>query len=240
MATSGKTVLLTAATPWEARPLAKALGLLPDGPGLWRGTLGAYRGVLLETGMGAVASTAALERVFGTANGSTPGLIVSAGLCGSLQPDVRPADVVVDAHGGPLHFAVSAPPAAKRAGVTLHMGSIADADHVLSATEKKALAAKVRAAAVDMESAAVRAWAERRGSAFVAARAVLDGLTDEAPSEGPSDGSLGASLRFAASHWAQLPGLLATGWRARRGMDALGRFLSHYLGDLDEHAEAAE
>lgn len=240
MATSGKTALLTAATPWEASPLAKALGLLPDGPGLWRGTLGAYRGVLLETGMGAAASTAALDRVFGNANGSTPGLIVSTGLCGSLQADVRPADVVVDAHGGPLHLAVSAPPAAKRAGVTLHMGAIADADHVLSVAEKRALAGKVRAAAVDMESAAVRAWAQRRDSAFVAARAVLDGLDDEAPSEGPADGSLGASLRFAAAHWARLPNLLAAGWRARRGMDALGRFLSIYLGDLDEHAEAAE
>lgn len=233
-------ILLTAATPWESRPLAKALGLLPDGPGLWRGSLGERRGVLLETGMGGPKAGAALDRVFGSANGSTPGLLVSTGLCGSLQEDVRPGDLVMDVHGGPLGLALAAHPAAKRAGVTLHMGAMADADHVLTPAEKRALAAKVRAAAVDMESAAVRAWAERRGSAFLAVRAVLDGLADEAPAAAPADGSFGAALRFAAAHWSELPRLAATGWRARRAMDALARFLSIYLGDLDEHAEAAE
>lgn len=233
-------ILLTAATPWESKPLAKALGLRPDGPGLWRGSLGERRGVLLETGIGGPNASAALDRAFGTANGSTPGLLVSAGLCGSLQADVRPGDLVMDVHGSPLGLALSARPAAERAGVTLHMGAVADADHVLTASEKKALASKVRAAAVDMESAAVRSWAERRGSAFVAVRAVLDGLGDEAPASAPEDGSLGAALRFAAGHVSELPLLIATGWKARRGMDALGRFLSHYLGDLDEHAEAAE
>jgi nucleoside phosphorylase len=237
---SADAVLLTAATPWECRPLAKALGLLPDGPGLWSGSLGARRGVLLETGMGGPAASAALDRVFGTANGSTPGLLVSTGLCGALLPELKTGDLVVDVHGGPAAFALAAFPAAKRAGVTLHIGAVADADHVLTSAEKRALGAKVRAAAVDMESAAVRAWAARRGSAFVAARAVLDGLGEDAPSAAPEDGSFAAALRFAASHWSELPLLMATGWKARRGMDALGRFLSEYLGDLDEHAEAAE
>ncbi|TBR20866.1 hypothetical protein EPO15_11855 [bacterium] len=236
MATSASAVLLTAATPWESRPLAKALGLLPDGPGLWRGTLGARRGILLETGMGGPAAAAALERVFGKANGSTPGLIVSTGLCGALQPELRPGDLVVDVHGGPAELALAAPAAAKKAGVTLHIGAVADADHVLTAAEKRALAGKLRAAAVDMESAAVRLWAGGRGSDFLAARAVLDALAEDAPSQAPEGGSFAAALRFAAAHWTKLPRLAATGWRARRGMDALGRFLSVYLGDLDEHA----
>lgn len=238
MATSADAVLLTAATPWESRPLAAALGLLPDGPRLWRGVLGARRGVLLETGMGGARTRAALERA--GSNGSPPGLVVSAGLCGALQADVRPGDLVLDVHGGPLELALAAGPAAKRAGVTLHMGALADADHVLSPAEKRALAGTVRAAAVDMESAAVRAWAEGRGAAFVAARAVLDGLEDQAPASAPRDDSWGAALSFAVRHWSALPRLAAAGWRARRGMDALGRFLSIYLGDLDEHADASD
>lgn len=240
MATSADSVLLTAATPWESRPLAKALGLLPDGPRQWRGVLGARRGVLLETGMGAGAAAAALERAFGKANGSAPGLIVSAGLCGALLPELKPGDLIVDVHGGPVELALAAAPAARRAGVVLHIGAVADADHVLSPPEKRALGVKLRAAAVDMESAAVRAWAEGRGAAFVAARAVLDGLEDQAPASAPRDASFGAALRFAVRHWAALPRLAAAGWRTRRGMDALGRFLSHYLGDRDEHAPAAE
>ncbi|MBI3297418.1 MAG: hypothetical protein HYZ75_04600 [Elusimicrobia bacterium] len=232
-------LVLTAATPWEARPLARALGLVTDGPGLWRGTVGSRRSILVETGIGAAAAASAMERVFGSANGHTPGLAVSTGLCGALQPGLKPGDLVLDVHGAPVELALAAKPAAERAGVALHIGAIAHADHVLRPEEKRALGVKERAAAVDMESTAVRAWAEGRGSVFVAARAVLDSLEDTAPSSAPDGNTFPDLLRYAAAHWRELPHLAMTGLRTRAAMDALGRFLAIYLGEDHEHAPEA-
>lgn len=233
------TLVLTAATAWEARPLARALGLLPDGPALWRGSVGARRAVLVETGMGSASTAAALERVLGTANGGTPGLAVSTGLCGGLQPGIKSGDLVLDVHGAPLEFALAARPAAERVQVPLHIGAIADADHVLLPAEKRALGAKARAAGVDMESAAVRSWAAGRGSVFLAVRAVLDALEDSVPTLAPQDDTAFGLLRYAASHWAELPHLALTGLRAKRAIDGLGRFLAEYLGETNEHVPEA-
>lgn len=230
--------LLCAATPWEARPLAAALGLAPDGPGRWSGSAGRRRVALLQTGMGAPAVKTALERAYGSANGSTPALLVSTGLCGALQPGLRTGDVVIDLHGAPLELARPALPAAERSGVRLHVGTFAHSDAVLSPSQKRALGEKTRAAAVDMESAAVRGWAESRGAAFLTARAVLDPVDRAAPSAAPDGEGFAELLRFLWAHAAELPNLVATGWGARRAMDALGRFLPEYLGDDADDAAA--
>lgn len=222
------TVLIAVATPWESRPLAKSLGLSPDGPGLWRGLSGGFRATLLETGIGPAAAAGALER-HAASNGKPPSLVVSAGLCGALQPGLRPGEVVLDARGAPLWLAKNAQPAAERAGVILHLGAVASADRVLDPAEKRALGDSQRAAAVDMESSAVRVWAEARSADFVAARAVLDAVGESAPNAAPEGEDTRSLLRFLAAHWTELPLLLRTGWRARRAMDALGRFLPEYL-----------
>ncbi|MDE2290934.1 MAG: hypothetical protein KGL53_02530, partial [Elusimicrobia bacterium] len=62
----------------------------------------------------------------------------------------------------------------------------------------------------------------------------LDALDESAPDAAPEGERLPDLLRFAAAHWSQLPRLAAAGWKTRRAMDALGRFLSEYLqGDWD-------
>lgn len=232
-------VLLCAATPWEARPIARALGLLPERPALWTGTVGVRRAALLETGMGAAAVKTALERAYGSANGSTPALVLSTGLCGALQPGLRTGDVVLDLHGAPVELARPALAAAQRCGVQLHIGAFAHSDSVLSPGQKRALGLRTRAAAVDMESAPIRAWAQSRGSDFLTARAVLDSLEQSAPSAAPEGDGLGDILRFLWRHAGEVPSLLAAGLGTRRAMDALGRFLPEYLGDDDADAGQA-
>ncbi|MBI5596939.1 MAG: hypothetical protein HY928_12680 [Elusimicrobia bacterium] len=224
-------ILLCAATPWEARPIARALGLLAERPALWTGTVGVRRAALLETGIGAAAAKTALERAYGLANGSTPALVLSTGLCGALQPGLRTGDIVMDLHGAPLDLARRALGAAERGGVRLHVGSFAHADRVLSPADKRALGLRTRAAAVDMESAAIRSWAETRGSGFLTARAVLDALEQTAPSSAPDGEDLRDILSFLWRHAGEVPALVAAGLGARRAMDALGRFLAEYLGD---------
>lgn len=220
-------VLLAVATPWEARPLARALGLCAAGPRAWQGAAGGRDVVLLETGMGRARVEAALA---GVGDAPVPfALVVSAGLCGALQEGLEAGHLVFDGHGAPLELVQAALPAAERARARLSFGALAEARSVLSPAEKRALAAVQRAAAVDMESAAVRDWAAARGKDFLAVRAVFDALGESAPAEAPEDASLGASLRFAARHWRSLPRLAAAGWRSSRAMDALGRFLAEYL-----------
>ena len=231
-------ILLCAATSWEARPLAAALGLLPDHPGRWSGSVGSRRAALLQTGMGPSAAKASLERAYGSANGSTPALILSTGLCGALQPGLATGDIIIDLHGAPQEMALCAFSAAGRAAVRLHAGAFAHSDRVLTPEQKRALGNSTRAAAVDMESRAIREWAAPRGATVLTVRAVLDPLEGAVPSAAPDGEGFLELCRFALSHAAQLPLLIAAGLGTRRAMDALGRFLPEYLGD-DADAAAA-
>ncbi len=208
--------------------MAKAMGLLPASPGVHRGFIADRRVTMLLTGMGADAARGALER-HAASNGKPPVLAVSAGLCGALQPGMSSADVVVDAREAEARWASAALRTSDRVRVPVHMGAVTSSLAVLGPDEKLALGKSERAAAVDMETAAVRAWASGRGVEFLAVRAVLDAVGESVPTAAPEGGSLSAVGRFLAGHWTELPLLLLTGWRARRAMDALGRFLPEYL-----------
>jgi len=226
-------ILVAAATPWEAEPLAKRLGL-ETLPGPLKGFGGKVERRLvrvLQTGMGRANVAAALESMEAE-RWPAPDVVVSAGFAGALQEGVRPAELVADLRGLPVEWLQLAQKAAADLGLPLHLGPFHSAERVLTPEEKRAAGAEKRALAVDLETAALRAWSETRGVAFAGVRAVFDGLDDRAPEAGPEDSSLGATLRFLGTHWKEAPKLAMLWPRQARGMKRLGQFLSKWFATL--------
>jgi uridine phosphorylase len=101
--------------------------------------------------------------------------VLTTGFCAGLAPGMRPGDVVVadDGHESAAFAAVLKATLADR-GHTVHIGALAESDHVVRGAERAALAA-TGAIAVDMESAAMRRAALAEGAHRVAAaRVVVD------------------------------------------------------------------
>ncbi len=126
---------------------------------------------LLRTGMG---PRAAQRAVTGALRGD-PALrraaVLATGFCAGLDPGLHPGDVVVDDRG-PGGEALTE--ALTRCGVSCRTGRIAGSDHVVRGAERSALCA-AGAAAVDMESGAVRRAALANGTcAVTAVRVVVD------------------------------------------------------------------
>lgn len=227
-------IIVTAATRWEATPLEKTLKHFPD-----------IR--LLKTGMGPVNARQAVERL--VLNGSAlrdepyslpavPGAysrpaltVISSGLAGALQPDVRCGDLVADFREAPLELLQSARSTAERLKMPLHLGAFISAERVLKSAEKREHGIKNRALAVDMESGALREWTKAHGGTFMAVRSILDELDDDLPDDVPGEGAVEA-LRFAARHWKKIPKLAALGLRQRRAMKRLTTFLEAWLKTL--------
>ncbi|MBI3563830.1 MAG: hypothetical protein HY079_01380, partial [Elusimicrobia bacterium] len=168
-------VLLTAATRWEAEPLAKGLGLSPAGDARWEGSVGGRRVVLVKTGMGAVKTSERLENDFVAGD---YGLAISAGLCGAMQEDLRSGDVVADAREVEMDFVAPLRETAKALGLRFSFGRMLHTNVVLKPDMKRRLGAEQRALACDMETAAVRRWASAKVP-VIAARAVLDEVGED-------------------------------------------------------------
>lgn len=218
-------ILITAATKWEAEPLARGLGLAPEGPARWAGTLGARPLVLLKPGMGAKRTADALAPL----SPADFSLALSTGLCGALQPGLAPGDLVADPGESELELVTPLRETAKALGLNFHFGRILHTNIVLQPAAKRALGAEHRAIACDMETAAVRRWAHGSGLAVIGARAVLDAVDDALPADAPETEDPAALARYALTRATALPGLIRTGWRSARAMKRLARLLDAYL-----------
>ena len=95
--------------------------------------------------------------------------MVSMGVCGALADDLRPGDIVVDTEGR-----------APRCNLAFRRGRVVSQDRVaVSVEEKRRLA--LQGIAVEMESASVRAVAERNGVPFYVVKAVSDTAAETLP-----------------------------------------------------------
>lgn len=213
------TTLLCAATKWEAEPVARALGLERRTDAFFGGgALG-----LVKTGAGAANVAKALSSLRACS-------VYSVGLCGALQPGMSTGDIVFDVQGAPSDWPPRARELAESLDLKIHFGRIVHSPRVLATPADKAeLGARLRAGAVDMETAAIRAWAEARGADCFAIRAVLDGLNEAVPSEIPESETPAALVSYAVRHFASLPLLLATGLKSRKATSNLSRFLREFL-----------
>ncbi len=220
-------ILITAATTWEMRPLANALKLEPAGDDRYEGALAGRRVTLIKTGIGATQTTDTLNGL----NGNEWLLVISAGLCGSMQKDVRHGDIVADVRETALEFVGPLRDTALTLKIPFHFGRILHTNIVLKPAAKRALGEEQRAIACDMETAAVRRWADNR-FAVIGVRVVLDDLNEEIPSAMPDGEDAACLARFVLTHAASLPSLVRTGWRSARAMSHLARHLAVYLETL--------
>ncbi len=217
-------ILITAATKWEARPLANALNLELAGDDRYEGVVAGRRVVLLKTGIGALKTTDKLNGL----NGNEWLLVISAGLCGSMQKDVRHGDVIADVREVELDFVVPLRETATNLRTPFHFGKILHTNIVLKPDAKLALGVEQRAIACDMETAAVRRWTDGKVPT-IAVRAVLDDIGEEISADYPEEEDALSLARFARDHAASLPSLIRTGFRSARAMKTLSTFIKAYL-----------
>lgn len=162
---------------------------------------------------------------------------VSTGYCGALDPRLGPGEVIVateviDADTGE-RFAVQRP-VASEAGSTAATGRVVTGDRVISSSdEKSGLQRRYDACAVDMEAAAVGAWARARNVPFYCVRAVTDlsseGFSIDFERARRADGSMPVSRilwQALAKPWVRFPEIKRLQSRCRLASDRLGEFLA--------------
>ena len=167
-------LLVLTAVELEARTLARHLGLVPSPGQPWPCFAG---GVLEIVPVGVAARQLALR----LADVPVPSLVVSAGVCGGLAPQLAIGALVVPE-------AVLGPDGRRHAtaavGGLRRSGTLACVDHVLEdAAAKSRLWLETGALAVDLESAEILAWAAARG----VPGAVVRGVSDPAGRGVPAD-----------------------------------------------------
>ena len=166
-------ILVLTAVDVEARGLARHLGLAAVSDSPWPHYLG---GVLEVVCVGPRAARLSERAVW-----RTPTLVISAGACGALAPDLAVGSLVVpEAVIGPsgMRLATASAPPLARAGTLLTL-----ADVVHTPSDKARLWIETGAIAVDMESSVVLEWARAQG----VRAAVMRGVSDAATSGVPTD-----------------------------------------------------
>jgi hypothetical protein len=158
-------VLVLTAIDLEARGLARHLGLAPV-PGA---AFPHFVGGALELATVGLRGARLAARA---ARWRAPDLVVSAGACGALAPALAVGALVVPAvvlDAGGERWPTAALPRLPGDGALLTVG-----DAVESAAQKARLWMETGALAVDMESAAIMAWARARNVPAAAVRGVSD------------------------------------------------------------------
>lgn len=167
-------LLVLTAVDLEARGLARHLGVAPLGGAAWsRFAGGTFE--IVPVGTAASQLTIRLRDV------APPSLVVSAGVCGALAPELAVGalvvpETVVDARG---HRHATAALAGVR-----RQGTLLTSDRVLEDAAAKSRAwLETGALAVDMESAVILAWAAERGVPGLVVRAVSDPAARGVPAD---------------------------------------------------------
>jgi adenosylhomocysteine nucleosidase len=170
-------------------------------------------------------------------------LVVSAGVCGALDPRLRPGDLVIpdrviDAVGvahplAPTHHRA----AVARAGATVSTGLLVTTREVVATPETKAaLFARSGAVAVDMESAIIAERAAQSGYPALVIRAVSDDAGQSLPPEltrlVTREGRLrlAGALALSVTRPGMLPGAFELRQRTRLALRAVARTLAALIG----------
>ena len=210
------------------------------------GYCGDKRVLLCRTGVGKRAE-GALRAVL---EGHRPWLVLSVGVCGALDPELRAGDLVlcesvraapsVDPQAAPVRsgegLLSQALAAAGAAGLRVRVGQSLTVERVAGdAAEKDALRESTGLDVVEMESYWVGMVARESGLPFLTARVVLDEQGDTVPALPgivQPDGStrLWRVLPYALKHPGQVPRILSMAVSERRALRNLTRFLEAFVG----------
>lgn len=172
-----------------------------------------------------------LERELADAAERSPGIILSFGLAGALDPTLLPGDLVIDGEPALLGRLALALPKAR-------IGKIVGSNAIVESIQAKAaLANKTDGIAVDMETHIAARVAARRSLPFGVIRAIADTADETLPAAAlvgmrPNGGmALGSVFASLLRHPGQLPALMRTGSHAKAGFRALSDG-AKALGDL--------
>lgn len=228
-------LLILTAVELEAAGLARQLELPP----LTTLPFRAFgRGSLRVASVGLRAGLLA-ERWPTLADGLRRPLVVSAGVCGGLDPRLRPGDLVVpDRVIGPAgeRFDLEQAPyrsAVLGAAASAHGGCLVTTREVAATAEAKAaLRARTGAVAVDMESAAILGAAREAGWPGLVVRGVSDSAAQAVPSELMRlvgvDGRLGlaGAVALVLTRPRAIPRAIVLGRGTRQALSAVARALA--------------
>jgi adenosylhomocysteine nucleosidase len=228
-------ILILTAVELEAAGLARELEL-PALSGLPFRAYGRGAARIVPVGLGARLLPA--RWTLGLAGLSAP-LVISAGVCGGLDPRLAAGDLVVparvlDVGGAALPVTPDAHASAcALAGPGVETGDLATATAVVATpAAKAALRAATGAAAVDMESAPIVAAARAAGTPTLVIRAVSDDAAASVPAAltalvSPEGRVLGGrALLLALTRPQTLPHALALRRGSRRAVAAVARVLA--------------
>ncbi len=190
-------ILVCAALPYECAAL---VGLLATprhecddaGRNRWSGLVGGTHVVLQETGIGLDAAHRAARRAI---DALRPRCLIATGLAGGLSPAVAVGDAIVPDRVGRVgqtpievdrHLRARTAPELPEG--RSRRGLLVSTEHVVRTPgEKRALAERTRADAVDMESAALLEQAVAAAVPALVIRAASDAAHDELPDLGGLD-----------------------------------------------------
>lgn len=230
-------VLILTAVEFEARTLARDLEL-PRLSSLPFPAYGQGRVRLAPVGLRAGLLGARWRPLL---DGASQPLIVSAGVCGALDPRLACGDLVIpESVLDPWGRRWNVTPSSHRqvaalAGAAAHTGSVVTAHEVAeSASAKAALRHQSGAVAVDMESSVIVSAAAAAGCASLVIRGVSDDATQSLPREltgllTPEGRLLGARALLAA---VRRPGVLAMALDLRRGTRRALRAVARLLAQV--------
>jgi adenosylhomocysteine nucleosidase len=205
---------------------------------------GYYDGIrvaVVESGMGFAAARRATQALL---DGHTPAWLLSCGFAGSLSAEIPigsivVADSIVDQHGQQLQIDLHMPADPSRG---LFVGRLLTADTLVrTVNEKRQLAEKHAALAVDLESLAVAQVARERKQRFLAIRVISDDLSSDLPPEILSVVGATGSLRLGAAVGALVkrPGAVKQMWRLRQQAQSVAERLATFLDGVIIQLHAA-
>jgi len=169
-------------------------------------------------------------------------LVISAGVCGALAPDLRTGDLVLpESVLGPRGERLNVTPTQHQRAVALARagargGVLATSAEVMATPQQKAaLLDRTGAIAVDMESSMVLAHAVTAGCPALVVRGVSDAASESLPPEliglMSPEGKLraGRALALTVTHPRVLPRALALRQGTRRALAAVARLLAAFV-----------
>ena len=237
-------VAIFAALRWECSPILRRIRRVRKSrvahSTLWRGQT-AHREVwLIKTAVGEERAAAAAHAVCGSTSFD---LVLSTGCAGALLPEMRPGDLTIATavigNSSGRRFETDpdhregARTAALQAALRPFIGPLLCSPHVLAtAATKRDAAATTGSVAVEMEGAAIAAFAHDAGIPFAAVRAILDSAETELPaaSDLVDHHTGGVNVRNVIRYVATHPGALAQMLALRRMQSAAQTSLEHFFG----------
>lgn len=235
-------VLVLTAVELEARGLARELELRPSSHFHFPAFERAGGGVRLRLAPVGLRAALLPARWPALAAGLDSPLVVSAGTCGALAPDLEVGDLVLPEGvlgpgGERWNVAPGAHAVALQCAAAARPGLLLTASGVLATPEDKAESwRRTGAVAVDLESAVILAWASRRGCPSLVVRAVSDTARQRLPAEFVGlltpEGKLraGRAVALALTRPQTIPHALLLRRGAGRALKAVARLLAALAG----------